>query len=114
MPGSRHPHSKGTHLPHAGHGGRAATSHVPRGPIATAPAEAPLTGSGPRLMLAGPEAMAAVAKILPQARALVVPSAMGSVELRPGSIWSGDRMFIAASVHFLHQNSFSPAPGKLF
>lgn len=94
MPGSRHPHSKGTHLPHAGHGGRAATSHVPRGPIATAPAEAPLIGSGPRLMLAGREAMAAVAKILPQAHALVVPSAMGSVELRPGSIWSGNRMLV--------------------
>jgi hypothetical protein len=94
---SRLPHSKGHHVRHLAPGGRPAHAGSPRGPIATAPAEVSLSSSGPKLLLAGEAAMNAVKKILPQAQVLRMPSGMGDVELRPGSIWSGNRMLIYAA-----------------
>jgi hypothetical protein len=97
MAGSRHPHSKVVHLPQLAPGGRPPPAATHPDPIATAPAEVPIlstSSSGPRLMLAGKEAMAAVAKILAQAIAIDVPSAMGTVRLNPGSIWRGNRMLL--------------------
>ena len=97
MAGSRHPHSKVVHLPQLAPGGRPPPATTHPDPIATAPAEVPIlstSSSGPRLMLAGKEAMAAAAKILPQAIAIDVPSAMGTVRLNPGSIWRGNRMLL--------------------
>jgi hypothetical protein len=52
---------------------------------------------GPKLINSGKEAMAAVAKVLPSSKPVVVQSNMGPVELKPGSIWSGNRMLITAS-----------------
>ncbi len=43
-------------------------------------------------MNTGKEAMAAVAKVLPTAHTIIVPSSMGTVELKPGTIWSGNKM----------------------
>ncbi|MCI0565056.1 MAG: hypothetical protein MN733_41855 [Nitrososphaera sp.] len=48
--------------------------------------------AGPRLMNSGKEAMAAVAKVLPTAHSLTVPSSLGPVELKPGTIWRGNKM----------------------
>lgn len=48
--------------------------------------------SSPKLMLSGQQAMAAVAKVLPTASPITVQSALGPVELKPGAVWSGDRM----------------------
>ncbi|MGZ8928558.1 MAG: hypothetical protein ACXW03_08885 [Methylobacter sp.] len=48
--------------------------------------------AGPKLMNSGNEAMAAVAKILPTANNLIVQSSLGPVELKPGTIWSGNKM----------------------
>jgi hypothetical protein len=41
--------------------------------------------------------MAAVAKVLPASKPVLVQSNLGPVELKPGSIWSGNRMLIVAS-----------------
>lgn len=52
---------------------------------------------GPKLINSGKDAMAAVARILPGSKPVVVQSNLGPVELKPGSIWSGNRMLILAS-----------------
>jgi hypothetical protein len=52
---------------------------------------------GPKLINSGKPAMAAIAKVLPASRAITVQSNMGPVELKPGTIWSGNRMLITAS-----------------
>ena len=53
--------------------------------------------TGPQLINSGKEAMAAVAKVLPQSKPVTVQSNLGPVELKPGSMWSGNRMLVAAS-----------------
>jgi hypothetical protein len=52
---------------------------------------------GPKLINSGKAAMEAVAKVLPTARAIVVPSNLGPVELKPGTVWSGNRMIVLPS-----------------
>jgi hypothetical protein len=52
---------------------------------------------GPKLINSGKLAMAAVAKVLPTARAITVQSNMGRVELKPGTIWSGNRLLVVAT-----------------
>lgn len=99
MPGARQPQSTGTQLNHVTATGAAGPTTNP-GPLGTAPAEVPVLSSmtsGPRLLLAGKEAMAAVATILPQSHPLVVPSPLGPVELRPGTIWAGRKMLLYAA-----------------
>lgn len=54
--------------------------------------------SGPRLLASGEQAARIVARVLPQSRSVRVSGgAMGEIELRPGTIWSGDRMLVVAS-----------------
>jgi hypothetical protein len=53
--------------------------------------------SGPRLVSVGEQASAIAAKILPSADPVIVQSALGMVELRPGTIWDGERMLVYAS-----------------
>ena len=52
---------------------------------------------GPKLINSGRPAMEAVAKVLPTARAIVVQSNLGPVELKPGTVWSGNRMIVLPS-----------------
>jgi hypothetical protein len=52
---------------------------------------------GPRLLATGPDAVARVAKVLPTAQEVTVPSNLGPVTLKPGTVWSGERMLIAAT-----------------
>jgi hypothetical protein len=62
-----------------------------------------LKGSqGPKLLLTGVAASQYVAKYLPTANAITVPSNFGPVELRPGAIWSGDRMLVYAGWSIVH------------
>jgi hypothetical protein len=53
--------------------------------------------NGPKLINSGQPAMAAVAKVLPSAKPITVPSSLGTVELKPGTIWSGNRMLVVAT-----------------
>jgi hypothetical protein len=54
--------------------------------------------SGPRLLASGEQAARIVARVLPLSRPIRVSGgAMGDVELRPGTVWSGDRMLVSAS-----------------
>jgi hypothetical protein len=53
--------------------------------------------SGPKLMNSGKEAMAAVAKMLPTAYSITVNSSLGAVELKPGTIWSGNKLLFYAA-----------------
>lgn len=52
---------------------------------------------GPELKLTGQATAAAVAQILPTAHSIVVPSNLGDVELRPGAIWSDNKMLVYAA-----------------
>ena len=52
---------------------------------------------GPKLINSGKEAMAAVAKVLPTSQQIRVQSSLGPVDLKPGTIWSGNRMLVVAS-----------------
>lgn len=59
------------------------------------PAPAP---AGPKLLASGEAAARIVARILPTSRPIRVNSgAMGEVELRPGTVFSGERMLVYAS-----------------
>src|SRR5262245_55427469 len=53
--------------------------------------------TGPKLLNSGKDAMAAVAKILPTAQTIRVNSSMGPVDLKPGTLWSGNRMLFYAA-----------------
>lgn len=55
--------------------------------------------AGPKLTNSGKEAMAAVGKILPTAHSITVSSSFGLVELKPGTIWSGNKMLFYCA-HF--------------
>jgi hypothetical protein len=48
-------------------------------------------------MNSGREAMAAVAKVLPTAHSITVNSSLGPVELKPGTIWSGNKLLFYAA-----------------
>jgi hypothetical protein len=52
---------------------------------------------GPRLINSGKEAMVAVAQVLPKSQALRVQTSQGPVDLKPGTIWNGNRMLVTAS-----------------
>ena len=52
---------------------------------------------GPKLINSGKPAVEAIAKVLPQAQAIRVDSNLGPVELKPGTIWSGNRILILPS-----------------
>jgi hypothetical protein len=51
---------------------------------------------GPKLLFSGQAAASAVTRLLPTANTITVIGGFGPVELRPGTIWSGDRMLISA------------------
>jgi hypothetical protein len=53
--------------------------------------------SGPRLVSVGEQAAAIAAQVLPTAEPVVVATEAGMVQLRPGSIWDGERMLVYAS-----------------
>lgn len=60
--------------------------------------QSPAMGRGAHLLMSGEPAMRVVAEILPTARPITVPSgAFGNVELRPGSVFSDNRMLIHAN-----------------
>lgn len=65
--------------------------------------------AGPRLINSGKPAVEAVATVLKTARPTTVTGPMGPVDLKPGTIWSGDKMLVdpSASVVLLH-NRRSP------
>jgi hypothetical protein len=48
------------------------------------------------LIAEGVECAKRVAKVLPSAKPVTVSSNLGDVELRPGAVWSGDRMLVSA------------------
>jgi hypothetical protein len=52
---------------------------------------------GPRLISVGADAARAVALVLPNSHAIIMPSVLGDVELRPGAIWSRNRMIVNVS-----------------
>lgn len=47
-----------------------------------------------KLLSSGEIAMKTVARILPTARVVRVPSALGAVDMAPGTIWRGNRMLV--------------------
>jgi hypothetical protein len=51
---------------------------------------------GPQLLFSGEDAVRKIAAILPTAATITVYSGFGPVELRPGTIWGGNRMLVAA------------------
>lgn len=53
--------------------------------------------TAPRLLSHGKDAMAQVSRILPSASPVLVPSSMGDVELRPGTIFSNNKMLVYAT-----------------
>lgn len=51
-----------------------------------------------KLLCTGEQTAKVVAQLLPTGKTVIVPGGvMGNVELRPGAIWSGDRMLVAGS-----------------
>jgi hypothetical protein len=58
--------------------------------------------SNPVLLMSGRAAMDAVARILPTAYPVTVQSNLGPVLLRPGSVWSGNKMLVDASPMVVH------------
>ena len=56
---------------------------------------------GPQLLLTGKEAMQAVAKILPTSHDVTVNSSYGPVTLKPGTIWSGNRLLFEAGITYV-------------
>jgi hypothetical protein len=56
---------------------------------------------GPQLKLTGKEAMQAVAKILPTSHDVTVNSSLGIVTLKPGTIWSGNRLLFEAGITYV-------------
>jgi hypothetical protein len=62
--------------------------------------QAEVLSKGPSLLFAGVDAAAMIAKILPTATTITVTSGFGPVELRPGTIWSGDRILVSADTVF--------------
>jgi hypothetical protein len=55
------------------------------------------TRGGARLLMSGKDAMSAASEIMAMARTVRVPTNMGDVELRPGQLFSQDRLLIYPS-----------------
>ncbi|NJM40843.1 MAG: hypothetical protein HC853_08755 [Anaerolineae bacterium] len=53
-------------------------------------------------MLTGREAASAVAQVLPTSNSIIVSSNLGNIELRPGAIWSGNRMLVYAAPMYVN------------
>jgi hypothetical protein len=51
---------------------------------------------GPQLLVSGVDAINTIARILPSATPITVVTGFGPVELKPGTIWSGDRILVSA------------------
>src|SRR5688572_8556186 len=57
---------------------------------------------GPTLLGSGEAAVAAAVKTLATANAITIQTGFGSVELRPGTIWNGDRILVTADTVLVH------------